>query len=322
MASIVVYIDAHNDIVSASARFALREARRVADGLGATVYALLALPPTSGERLDGLAVQIGEAGADRVLCCADQVLAGPVLDASHGPLVASVADRLRPNLFLFPTGDAAIQLAPSLAIRTGAAFLRCASVEIDGGSPSRLILRCWRGAHDRQRAVDVRELERPVVATLAAGVEDQQRGEPAAEMEMLACPPTSICVPRLIAASPDPAAEVATTRSLVLVAQPARAASVARLQALLPPDSLAISSGDPRLAGLSAACPERLLIVAGDTALPLPGVAPDTDVALVAGKGCDKEMPCAARSLARPEDGELGGLLGAFEAATNRGEPA
>lgn len=320
MASIVVYIDARDDAVTGPARFALGEARRVADGLGATVYALLALPPTSGDHLDRLAARIGEAGADRILCCMDKALAGPVLDARHGPLVASVADRLRPNLFLFPAGTSAAQLAPSLAIRSGAAFLRCASVEIESGSRPRLRLRCWRAAHDLQRTIDVRELERPVVATLAAADADRPRGEPAAEMEMLVCPPATGCVPRVISASPDPAAEVATIRSLVIVAEALETAASQRLADLLPDHAIALGAGDPRLAGVSAACPERLLIVTGSAEWPLPGVAPTTAVALVAERADQKDVPYA-RWVARPTKGELGGLLAAL-ASTDRGTPS
>jgi electron transfer flavoprotein alpha subunit len=321
MASIVVYIDARDHVVTGPARFALGEARRVADGLGATVYALLALPPTSVDGLDRLAAQIGEAGADRILCCADKALAGPVLDATHGPLLASVADRLRPNLFLFAAGDGAAQLAAPLAVRSGAAFVRCASVEIEGGSYPRLILRSWRAAQDRQRVIDVRELERPIVATLAAGDADRQRGEPAAEMEMLFCPPASGCTPFVANATLDSAADVAMTQSIVVVGQPVETADLARLQNLLPANALAISTSDPRMAGLSAACPEYLLIVAGNVATPLPGIAPDTSLALVAAKGNEKGMP-AARWLARPDKNEFGGILAAFESATSRGEPA
>ncbi len=321
MASIVVYIDARDRVATGPARFALGEARRVADGLGATVYALLALPPTSVDDLDRLAAQIGEAGADRILCCADKALTGPVLDATHGPLLASVADRLRPNLFLFAAGDGAAQLAPSLAIRSGAAFLRGASVEIEGDTPPRLIVRCWRAAQDRQRIIDVRELERPIVATLTAGDADERRGEPAAEMEMLFCPPASACTPVVASATLDPAADVAITQSIVLVGRSVEAEDLAHLQSLLPTNALAISTNDPRLAGLSAACPERLLVVAGNVTTPLPGIAPDTSLAVVASKGNEKGMP-VARWLSRPDKNEFGGLLTAFESAPNRGEPA
>ncbi len=320
MASIVVYMDARDGVVTGPARFALGEARRVADELGATVYALVALPPTSGDQLDSLAAQIGAGGADRILCCADQALAGPPLDATHGALLAGVADRLRPNLFLFPPGGSAAQLAPSLAVRSGAAFLPCASIEVRAHraeSSARLILRCWRAAHDGQRTIDVCDLERPVVATLSSGIIRGSRGEPAAEMEMLVCAPADARLPRILSAEPDPAAEVAVARSLVVIGKAIDSSTLARLQAALPAQALALAEGDARLAGLDTACPERLLVLAAGADWRCPRIAPGTTVALIADKG---QETAPARLVARPEKDELGGLVAALESAALHGE--
>jgi electron transfer flavoprotein alpha subunit len=194
MASIVAYTEVRHQAMTASSRFALAEARRVADELGATVYALLALAPAAAEELSALAGEVGSAGADRILCCADSALAGPSLDATHGPLLAAVAERLRPTLVLFPAGEAGPELGRQLALRMTASYLPGSSLDILAAKDAELaqvVVRCEQADHDSPRAVNLREAERPVVATLRAGNAPAQLGEPASEMEMLIYPPPS-----------------------------------------------------------------------------------------------------------------------------------
>jgi len=191
MASIVAYIEVRHGAITACSRFALAEARRVADDVGATVYALLALGPTAPEKLSALAGGVGKAGADRVLCCADRALEGPSLDATHGPLLAAVADRLRPTLVLFPAGEAGPELGRQLALRMGASFVPGSSLDIvaaRGLQPAEVVVRCGEGDPDGERGVSLRDVERPVVATLRAGSAPPPLGEPASEMEMLNYP--------------------------------------------------------------------------------------------------------------------------------------
>ena len=130
MASIIAYTEIEHAAITAPSRFALAEARRIADDLGATVYALLALGPTAPDELAALAGEVGTAGADRVLCCADEAVHGPSLDATHGPLLAAVAERLRPTLVLFPEGESGPKLGQPLAERMGATFMPSATLEI------------------------------------------------------------------------------------------------------------------------------------------------------------------------------------------------
>ena len=192
MASIVAYTESRDTAITAASRFALAEARRVADDLGATVYALLALGPTTPDGLAALAGEVGAAGADRILCCADQVLQGPPRETTHGPLLAAVAERLRPTLVLFPEGDAGEKLAPALAARAEAAFLPDSSLEIlaaNDSEPAQLAVRCEHDDQGEKRVVRLREIERPVVATLRVGAAPPALGEPASEMEMLNYPP-------------------------------------------------------------------------------------------------------------------------------------
>ena len=193
MASIVAYTEVRHQAMTASSRFALAEARRVADELGATVYALLALGPTTPEGLSALAGAVGTAGADRVLCCADSALEGPALDASHGPLLAAVAERLKPTLVLFPAGEAGPELGRQLALRMGASHLPGSSLDVVRASesePAQVVVRCGGTDPDGERGVNLRDVERPVVATLKPGTAPASAalGEPASEMEMLNYP--------------------------------------------------------------------------------------------------------------------------------------
>ena len=146
MASIIAYSEIRDTAMTAGSRFALAEARRVADDLGATVYALLALGPTTPEGLAGLAAEVGQAGADRILCCADEALRNPALDATHGPLLAAVAERLRPILVLFPEGEAGAELGRPLADRMGATFLGRSVLAIQAATELEPAGRRWRPA--------------------------------------------------------------------------------------------------------------------------------------------------------------------------------
>ncbi|HJX54513.1 MAG TPA: hypothetical protein VJ801_17235 [Polyangia bacterium] len=188
MASIIAYTEIRDAAMTAPSRFALAEARRVADDLGATVYALLALGPTTPDELTALAGQVGTAGADRILCCSDEALAGPPSDATHGPLLASVAERLGPILVLFPEGETGPKLGPPLADRMNAAFLPCSALAIQAATdlePAQVVVRCQEADRGEERVVRLREIEKPVVATLRAGTAPLALGEPALEMEML-----------------------------------------------------------------------------------------------------------------------------------------
>jgi electron transfer flavoprotein alpha subunit len=191
MASIIAYTEIRHAAITAASRFALAEARRVADDLGATVYALLALGPTTPDELTALAGEIGTAGADRILCCADEALQGQSLDATHGPLLAAVAERLKPILVLFPEGETSTELARPLADRMGAAFLPCSALEIQAANdlePAQVFVRCLHDDHGEEGVVRLSEIGRPVVVTLRAGTASPALGEPASEMEMLSYP--------------------------------------------------------------------------------------------------------------------------------------
>jgi hypothetical protein len=125
------------------------------------------------------------------LCCADEALQGPSLDATHGPLLAAVAERLRPTLVLFPEGESGPQLGRPLAERMGATFMPCSTLEILAATDLQLaqvVVRSGRVDHGQERVVGLHEIGRPVVVTLCAGTASLALGEPASEMEMLSYP--------------------------------------------------------------------------------------------------------------------------------------
>ncbi|HEX7599330.1 MAG TPA: hypothetical protein VF518_14030 [Polyangia bacterium] len=325
MASIVVYMEIRQTALTGPARFALAEARRVADSLGATVYALLAIGPASPEELEDLAARLGTAGADRTLCCADSALHGPSLDATHGTLLTTVVEHLRPILVLFPAGETGPELGRPLAARMEAAFLPCASLELlpatDLG-PGQLLLRCWRAAADGQRVVNMLGFERPVVASLRAGAAPSALGEPAQEMEELVYPETERPLPRTLSAEPDSAADLVLAERILLLEEKVNEATLASLQATLPREVQVLGPTDPRRQSLGQACPAGVLVVApaaGETPS-LPGIAPDALVALLAPKGAERELALATVCARPVKDAELGGLIAALARSAPGGD--
>jgi hypothetical protein len=221
MASIVAYIELREGTVTRPSRYAIAEARRVADCVGATVYALLVVGELPQTRIDQLASTISAAGADRILCSSDSCLAGPALDATHGPLLAQVAERLRPVLLLFPTGGVGSELGPPLAVRIGAAYVANANIELAvenraAAPPAQKVLLCrWRAARDGQRQIDLADFERPVVASLPCGISPDALGEPYAEVEMIPSPEPGLARPRLLATEDDPTSAPETCAALL-----------------------------------------------------------------------------------------------------------
>jgi electron transfer flavoprotein alpha subunit len=106
-------------------------------------------------------------------------------------LLASVAERLKPTLVLFPEGESGPALGPALAERMGATFMPCSTLEILAATDLQLaqvVVRCGQADRGQERVVGLHEIGRPVVVTLCAGETSRALGEPAAEMEMLSYP--------------------------------------------------------------------------------------------------------------------------------------
>ena len=267
MASIVAYIELRGGAITNPSRCAVADARRVADSAGATVYALFTVGPLTQAEMDRLASEISAAGADRIFCSSSEALAGPPLDATHGALLAQVAEHLRPLLFLFPAGSVGVQLGPPLAVRLGAAYLANASIDIrredrEADLPSyRVLLSRWRAARDGQRKIDLGDLERPVVASLAAGAIPLPSGEPYAEVEMMPCPESRFpgTVPIIWEADGDAVFELC--QAMVLSARPASAAASDALKSELPAGTMLAFADDAGKTHNQLATPRKVFVL-------------------------------------------------------------
>jgi len=320
MASIVAYIELRQGSITDPSRFALAEARRVADAAGATVFALLTVGILEQSEMDRLASEASAAGADRVLCASAQALVGPPLDPTHGGVLAQVADHLRPLLVLFPAGGSAVQLGPSLALRMGAAFMSSASIELhrEDRTPDppsqRVLLSRWRAARDGHRTIDVGDLERPVVAGLAAGPFPAATGAPYAEVEMIPYPEPKFPA---LAATPGPAEDAAAIETCHCLIWAGDASTKARqaLQQTLPQGTCLVSETEAPLPSLVRAAPEDVLVLPSAT-LPLtafvPKLTPATRVVLVARD--DRNSASTREASASAADRDLAALEAALAA--------
>jgi hypothetical protein len=295
MASIVAHIELREGAITRPSRFAVAEARRVADSAGATVYALLTVGDLPQTDIDQLASELSAAGADRILCSSAELLAGPPLNATHGQVLAQVAEHLRPVLFLLPAGGSGPELGPALALRIGAAYLPDASINViaeeRGGGPAsqRIVLDRWRGARDALRRIDVGDFERPVVASLSCGIVPAKLGEPYAEVEMLPCPEPGPARMRLLATERDRSAAPEVCSALLWSPVPLDAATRAALPPELPAgSSLVIGTTD--LLTVDASPRELLLLLPSpsESIPPLPLLAPGATVTQVR---CKPEVP-------------------------------
>lgn len=326
MASIVAYIETREETPTAASRFVLAEARRLADAVGATIYALLTVGPTKPEGLESLAAKVGVAGADRVLCCSDEALAGPPLDATHGLLLAKLAERLRPNLILFPAGEAGHELGRPLAVRLAAAFLPFSSIRLapaTESSPAAPLVCCWKPDFSGKHVVNLRKVTHQVIATLMAGEAPPVLGEPAMDIELLSYPPPTRPGPRVVSSEPDPATEVAQAQRLLLLETQVDGDTQRALEAAVPPGIPVLGPGDPRRQALTTACPSAVLLAApaGSKQWALPGLAPDGLVAMLAPRPVVRDFALSNIN-ARPEsDLPLGGLLATLAKKPERSTP-
>lgn len=283
MANFVVYADVRAGAVTAPTVAALAEARRIADALGATVFALVAVGPTPPTTLDGLAAALGAAGADRVLGCTSAALAGAPLDPTHGPVLLAASQRLRPTLVLFPAGGSGEALGPSLALRLGAIWQPHATLQVadpDDAGERRLLVARRRPALDGLEVLDVRDLERPVVLTVAAAAVSTPLGDPLSELELMADPAGGVAAVTELEWQPDPDAALEVAEAVVLVdADPDDAA----LSALARAAGVPVASTRRASSALEVSCPGRVFL-AGDADRPPCGLAPATRLAAATSK--------------------------------------
>lgn len=203
MANLVVFTELVGDrLPTHSTQLALAQSRSISNSLGATVYALAAAGPLDVRELDELADSLGKAGADRVMLWTRQSPENPFHYATDGHVLEAVTKRLRPRLFLFPTGVGANQLAPVLAARVAADFFpqatpSFAAASLDEGKVGELRLHRSHASNRSFDVLDVMDADRMIVCTLADGPDTTARGAGAAELEVLA-----LSVPASTAAAP------------------------------------------------------------------------------------------------------------------------
>jgi electron transfer flavoprotein alpha subunit len=296
VANIVVFAEIRRGEPTAASRFAVSEARRMASELGATVYAVMTVGPASEAVIENHAQLMGRAGADRILCCADVALEGALLDATVGPFLTALVQRLQPALTLFPAGAIGPALGPPLAIRLGGVYHPRACLEVARDEAGlRLSLRRFRASDGAVRTVSVADPgRRPVVATLPSGPEPGERGQAVVEVEMLpfVAPPDGRRTIRQLGSEPDDAGEAVELASTLLsVGAEVKAAELEGLRAAAPPGTVVVREGD-RPPGLELACPARLLVAGKGT---VPGlvrrtIAPGTRVAVAGGKSAEKDL--------------------------------
>ena len=160
----------------------LGQARRLSTELGATLYAVVALPRAPSWSDDDLVSTLAAHGADKVVIATDETLGGgeELRWGTHGAALAAVCDLLSPSLLLFGATPAAREVAARAAARIGAAYLHEAWVDAVDGA---LVL--FEGAGAEARTLEG-ELEFAVVATVPAGRYTAALGDDEAEVEVVA----------------------------------------------------------------------------------------------------------------------------------------
>lgn len=222
-----------------------------------------------------MVARLGRAGADRVLLCEGDGLGAPPIDATHGPALMAAVERVAPLLVLFPAGGAGAALGPSLAARLGAAFAGAADLEVsDAAAPlaegvGRVFLRRWRGGRAAYRRLDPVEIERPVIAILAAGAVGDEVGTDEIDVDVIACATPKGALATELGSEPDDDAPIPLARVLVAVDPALGADALARIAADAPP-GVAVVDRDRSAAAIAASAPE-ILIGVGDVELPAMG---------------------------------------------------
>jgi electron transfer flavoprotein len=160
----------------------LGQARRLSTELGATLYAVVALPRAPSWSDDDLVSTLAAHGADKVVIATDETLDGgeELRWGTHGAALAAVCDLLSPSLLLFGATPTAREVAARAAARIGAAYLHEAWLEAVDGE-----LRLYEGAGADARTLEG-ELEFAVVATVPAGRYTPALGDDEAEVEVVA----------------------------------------------------------------------------------------------------------------------------------------
>lgn len=202
MANFLVIVELVDGKVPPSTLEILGQARRVATQLGATVFALLALPQTASESLDEVGVLLGHHGADRVIAAtinASDATPPSDLDLHWGTVgaqIVSIIEAVPPRLVLFALTPAGREIAPRLAARLSAGYA------YDGWFETRNDA-LWVGEQGTAFAPD---LEFPVVATIGLGRYPLAQSRCAIEVDLLPAQPSPTEFDAVGSSVPMPAA--------------------------------------------------------------------------------------------------------------------
>lgn len=293
--NLLVPIDLRDGDPTEPSLFALSEGRRVARDAGVTVFAVVLTAARPQGEVQQIARRLGLAGADKVLFCEAAGLDGPALDATHGMALLTATERVPPLMVLFPAGGAGPELGPPLAARLGGAFAAAGDVEVADSpvplvdSVGRVLVRRWRRDRSAYRRLDPVEMERPVIAILAAHGAPADLGTEAAEVEVIECP--GPVPPRVVEleSAPDEDAALPLARVLVLVDPAVGSEVAARLRAAAPPGVAVADLGQVSPASLAAATPETVVCV-GTAELSV-SPSPSTRVGMVLAPGAAEGPP-------------------------------
>jgi electron transfer flavoprotein alpha subunit len=267
VANVLVCVELRDARVTSPSLFALGEARRVAESIGATVYALV-VAPQDAALVDRLPQPLGAAGADKILVVEDPEAAACPVFPLWAPLFEQIVGPLRPRLVVFPAGSFGLQLGPPLAAAISAPFIPRASLEVlapppESDAPAVLLAHRWAPGLEGQLAIDLNATPAPAVLTLTAGKLAPRRALPA-ELQGVSIGPAATRPVRVLAADADPdgAADLADT---VVLLPPGRAQLARQLGDSAPTGTLVSDGRRPEL--LRSAAPRLALLL---SAKPVP----------------------------------------------------
>lgn len=237
------------------------------------MYAVVPSPPLSNRALAALSTPIAMAGADKLLLCEAPEFDEPPSDDNQGRALDAAIARVAPMLIIFPAGGVGASLAPPLAARLGGPYVPWADFMISDAdaetlrSRSRLqVLRVRPDGRSRRR-LDPGQIERPIVATVCAGlyVAPAPTGTPRSlEVDVLPVPERAETDLRIIEHEANPLAALQEASVIVLVADPEADADFRELlDATVPAGTIVARASTLTSAALAACCPEILIKVGG-----------------------------------------------------------
>jgi len=253
------------------ALFAISEARRIARGAGATVFAVVAAPPLSNRELAALSAPIAAAGADKLLLCEAPEFAEPPSDDNHGRALDAALARVSPMLIIFPAGGIGAVLAAPLAARLGGPYVPWADFMISDADPETLrnrsrvqVLRIRPDGRSRRR-LDPAQIERPIVATVCSGLyagPEATEARHALEVDVLPVPPRAHAELRIVEHTPNPLASVLEASVIILLADGEASLGFDELlETKLPAGMVAARASTISAAVLASCCPEIVIKV-------------------------------------------------------------